>query len=212
MKTDMALNSKREHVHAALRSTALGAAIRQFDRHCSPESRNTTAFKVPVPIRTLNKPSPGTEVEIEFPKLKNISHAFIESCGFQLREGTYPGSSQGMITLPKEGLTALSFLLEKIPETAEGKEFFARALSFFGSENVIFDQIVAGLSPTQIAAGAILLKVATEGMSGLNGDLFLAQAFRNALERKEYASSDGIMTKAVDIQEAVLQRLTELVR
>jgi len=213
MQNERSVNKKREDIHAALQSSKLGSAISKFDRLSGAERLNTNEFVVPVPVKTVNKPSSEQEVELTRPQLSRDSLGFVRKCGFDAKEGTFAGSSHGMITLPKSGLVALAFVLENIPAAeSKGSEFLRRSFSFFGRKDVDYDQLINGLDSEQIAFGAILLKVATEGMSGLNGDLFLSTKFNRALDRQKPDSSEQVLSKMLDIQGDVLQSLTSLVQ
>ncbi len=207
------LNTVREDIHAALRSTQLSSAITQFDRLWGSEGPSRSDFAIPVLVRTVNRPNSITEAEITRPKLTRDPKAYILGCGFRMREGTFAGAEQGELIIPKEGLAALSFLLEKIPGIEnEGREFFKRSLSLFGKKVTVYGPLARGLTPSQIAAGMILLKVTTEGLSGLNGDLFLNKNVILALEGQMPGSSEEVLSKMLSIQEKVLEELTQLVR
>ncbi|MFH1448762.1 MAG: hypothetical protein ABIG39_07925 [Candidatus Micrarchaeota archaeon] len=138
---------------------------------------------------------------------------YVRDCGFPgAKSGTFAGITQGSPVIPREGLKALSFVFDNFPElSAKGKDFLSRSLSYFGKKNPDYNAIVHGLNDGQIVAGTILLKVVTEGLSGLNGDLFMNEKFSEALESRKLGSSGSIMRMIIDTQIKVFSAISDCI-
>ncbi len=207
------IENKRQLVNTTLHSTKIARALQKIDGS-APNAISKQVFSIPAPVKTSNKMPLSDDISLEIPKSRADSLQFIRSCGFPgAKSGAYPGMLDDSPVIPESGLRALSFVLDTVPKASiDGKEFLTRAMSSFGQKEPDYSKIVNGLTDAQIAAGVILLKVVTEGLSGLSGDLFVDKKFKLALERQRPGSSDGVLAGVLDTQFDILRAVSDFIR
>jgi hypothetical protein len=196
-------------LNAIVTTTAIAGTLRQFDRLVGDlGSPPTSSGRCLVLLETTNRNREANlGLQLRLPTGANEQGALelLTHRGVLARAGSRVERVGDVVELPRQGLVALSFLVHGARSfdgaafKEQGEEFLARAVAQSG-QTADYGRLIVMLSTRQIAAGCVMHKIVTEGMSGLGGCLHLNHKFWTGIEEAAPRIRPELMARVLQWQ------------